>query len=130
MNLTQIRAVYESRLQEKLVHAFDVIDRTMINCYRNIEKGEDLTISDFSMNRSSEFPDDYFVDLVKGIISHYSENWDIKHMPETRKEKKSFIFHYIGHPAGYASEIVHRGTIIVEKDEPIINRTQILDLSE
>ena len=131
MNLTQIRAVYLSRLNEKLSHCFAQIDAEMISNYRKIEAGESFKMTGFSMNRSYEFPDDYKEDMVSEIMNHYVESWNITHFEGNKKDHPYFVFEYKGHPAGYAEHIVLKEVIIADsKESEPLDRTQMLDIRE
>lgn len=129
MNLTQIKAAYTANLNEKLAYCFNKIEEEMISRFRIIEQGEDIAMSEQGINQySNSFSDEYKDDMIKGIKERYAENWDVSYVPANKKQKDHFVFAYKGEQAGFASHIVHSGTIIVSKEEPIENRNDILDL--
>lgn len=121
MNLTQIRDIYLSQVQEKLNYAFIKIEQEMVHCYK------DISIDVYDLNRASSFPKYCFDDMVNGIIEHYSENWNVKFVIESKKVPSHFVFHYIGYPLDHVYETIKCDTKIVEKAKTVVNRTQILD---
>lgn len=130
MNLTQIKAVYTNHLNEKLTYCFDSIEREMVANFHKVQQGIDFIMSEKSINQySNDFPSNYKDDMIKVIKERYADNWDVTYISGDKKNHNHFVFHYKGEQAGFASHIVHRDTIIVNKDEPVTKRTQILDLS-
>lgn len=113
-------------LNEKLSYCFNYIDKKMIANYRRIKKDYSFEATNFIMNRSMDFNEDYKDDMISEIINHYAENWDVS-QEQGRKHSPYFVFKYKGPPAGYASHIVLKDVIIAEKDEPQ-ERTNILDI--
>lgn len=129
MNLTQIKAVYTSNLNERLSHCFANIENEMVVNFHKVQQGIDFTITEVSVSQySNGFPSDCKNDLIKEIKQRYADNWDITYVPVNKRENSHFVFHYIGEQADFAAHIVHRDTIIVNKDEPIESRNRILDL--
>jgi len=130
MNLTQIKAAYLVNLNEKTARCFDNIEKAMVSHFREIESGKDIIMGENYVNGDSRlFAKDYKTDIIKEIKRRYAENWDIIYVPESKKKQGHFIFCYKGQPAGYVSHIEHRDTIIISKEEPVLDRTQILDLN-
>lgn len=137
MNLTQIKAVYTSNLNEKLSYCFTNIEMAMVNNYRDIENGKCFVMLEMKVNRfSNDFDDDYKDDMVKRIKERYAENWDITYASKQkgRNSHNQFVFRYKGHPADYIEHMVLREVIVVDTEEKeekeSLDRTRMLDIRE